>query len=116
MRLVTDRADAPQPPAPQWKDALWLLIRFAVALAILAGLWWGVPKIVWPATPLPQIPVRRGVKLPPSRSAQKSRMSPSVPDAPGSPGQPGATQPRRGFEETRIYDNKGGALRNRDDR
>src|SRR5215813_8935701 len=103
MRLVTDRADAPQPPAPQWKDALWLLIRFAAALAILAGLWWGVPKIVWPATPLPQIPVRRGVKLPPSRSAQKSRVSSSAQDAQGSPGQSGAPQPRRGFEETRIY-------------
>jgi Mg-chelatase subunit ChlD len=116
MRLVTDRADAPQPPAPQWKDALWLLIRFAAALAILAGLWWGVPKIVWPATPLPQIPVRRGMKLPPSRGAQKSRVAPSAQDAQGSPGgRPGAP-PRRGFDETRIYDNKGGALRKGDDR
>ncbi|MBO0856963.1 MAG: VWA domain-containing protein [Chloracidobacterium sp.] len=106
MRLVTDRADAPQPPAPQWKDALWLLIRFVAALAILAGLWWGVPKIVWPATPLPQIPVRRGVKLPPSRGAQNSRVSSSAQDAPGSPGQAGAPQPRRGFDETRIYDKK----------
>jgi Mg-chelatase subunit ChlD len=108
MRLVTDRADAPQPPGAQWKDALWLLARFAIALAILAGLWWGIPKIVWPVTPLPHIPVRGGVKLPPSRSVPKSgpksRMAPSASGESGRGG--GENKPRLGFEETRIYDNK----------
>ena len=104
MRLVTERADAPQPPGEQWKELLWLLVRFAVALAILAGLWWGIPKIVWPVTPLPHIPGRGGAKLPPSRSVSKPRFAPP---APGESGRGGAAaKPRQGFEETRIYDNK----------
>jgi Mg-chelatase subunit ChlD len=110
MRLATESADAPQPPPPQWKELLWLLVRFAIALAILAGLWFGIPKIVWPAPPLPHIPVRGGVKLPPSRgvsqSGPKSRMAPP---APGEPGRgAGSARPRQGFEETRMYDNKRG--------
>ncbi|MBO0801071.1 MAG: VWA domain-containing protein [Blastocatellia bacterium] len=116
MRLVTERAyaDAPQPPDPQWKELLWLLARFAIALAILAGLWWGIPKIVWPVTPLPQIPRGRGAKLPPSRIAQKSRFSP--PDPGGESGRGSSvSKPRQGFEETRIYDNKSKKLRNRDE-
>src|SRR5215831_10917536 len=104
MRLVTERADAPQPPGAQWKELLWLLVRFAIALAILAGLWWGIPKIVWPVTPLPHIPGRGGAKLPPSRSVSKPRFAPP---APGESGRAGAAaRPRQGFEETRIYDNK----------
>ena len=110
MRLATESADAPQPPPEQWKELLWLLVRFAIALAILAGLWWGIPKIVWPATPLPHIPVRGGVKLPPSRSVSqsgpKSRMAPPAPGESGKAG--GPARPRQGFEETRIYDNKRG--------
>jgi Mg-chelatase subunit ChlD len=92
MRLATESADAPQPPPEQWKELLWLLLRFAIALAILAGLWWGIPKIVWPATPLPHIPVRGGVKLPPSRSAPRSRVSSSAPGESGAPR--GAPKPR----------------------
>jgi Mg-chelatase subunit ChlD len=115
MRLVTDRADAPQPPGAQWKDVLWLMARFAIALAILAGLWWGIPKIVWPVTPLPQIPSRKGMKLPPSRSVQKSRFS-QAPSESRESGKGGSTsKPRQGFEETRIYDNKSSKLRNRDE-
>jgi Mg-chelatase subunit ChlD len=115
MRLVTERADAPQPPGAQWKDVLWLLARFAIALAILAGLWWGIPKIVWPVTPLPQIPTRGGLKLPPSRSVQKSRFS-SAPGESREPGRAGsASKPRQGFEETRIHDNKSSKLRNREE-
>jgi Ca-activated chloride channel family protein len=108
MRLVTERADAPQPPGAQWKELLWLLARFAIALAILAGLWWGIPKILWPVTPLPQIPGRGGARLPPSRSVSQSGTKPRVaaPDS-GEPGRAGgAPNPRQGFEETRIYDNK----------
>ncbi|MBO0720296.1 MAG: VWA domain-containing protein [Blastocatellia bacterium] len=116
MRLVTERADAPQPPDPQWKELLWLLGRFAIALVILAGLWWGIPKIVWPVTPLPQIPRGRGTKLPPSRSGQKSRFSPSVPEDSRESRRPGSvSKPRQGFEETRIHDNKSSNLRNRDE-
>ncbi len=104
MRLVTERADAPQPPSAQWKELLWLLARFAIALAILAGLWRLIPKIFWPVTPLPHITTRGGVKLPPSRSAAKSRFGPP---SPGESGRSGAAiKPRQGFEETRIYDNK----------
>ena len=110
MRLATESADAPQPPPEQWKELLWLLLRFAIALAILAGLWWGIPKIVWPATPLPHIPVRGGAKLPPSRSVSqsgpKSRMAPPAPGESGGGG--GPARPRQGFEETRMYDNKRG--------
>ena len=114
MRLVTERADAPQPPGEQWKELLWLLLRFAIALAILAGLWWGIPKIVWPVTPLPHIHGLGGVKLPPSRSipksgpksGPKSRVAPPASGESGSAGN--ATRPRQGFEETRIYDNKKG--------
>ena len=110
MRLATESADAPLPPPEQWKELLWLLLRFAIALAILAGLWWGIPKIVWPATPLPHIPVRGGAKLPPSRSASqsgpKSRVSPPAPGESGGGG--GPARPRQGFEETRMYDNKRG--------
>jgi Mg-chelatase subunit ChlD len=106
MRLATESAEAPQPPPEQWKELLWLLLRFAVALAILAGLWWGIPKIIWPATPLPHIPVRGGVKLPPSRSGSKSRVAPPAAGESGRAG--GAARPRQGFEETRIYDNKKG--------
>jgi hypothetical protein len=104
MSLETERADAPQPPDAQWKELLWLLARFAIALAILAGLWWGIPKIVWPVTPLPHIPGRGGAKLPPSRGVSKPRFAPP---APGESGRAGAAaRPRQGFEETRIYDNK----------
>src|SRR5262245_32036022 len=110
MRLATESADAPQPPPEQWKELLWLLAKFAIALAILAGLWWGIPKIVWPVTPLPHIPVRGGMKLPPSRgvsqSGTKSRVAPPSPGESGRAG--GASRPRQGFEETRIYDNKKG--------
>jgi Mg-chelatase subunit ChlD len=116
MRLVTERADAPQPPSAQWKELLWLLGRFAIALAILAGLWWGIPKIVWPVTPLPQIPNRKGIKLPPSRSVQKSRFSPSASGESREAGRAGSgSKPRQGFEETRIYENKNSKLRNRED-
>jgi Mg-chelatase subunit ChlD len=115
MRLVTERADAPQPPGAQWKELLWLVARFAIALAILAGLWWGIPKIVWPVTPLPQIPTRKGMKLPPSRSVQKSRFS-STPGESRESGRTGsASKPRQGFEETRIYDNKSSKLRNHEE-
>src|SRR5215468_1307959 len=106
MRLATESAEAPQPPPEQWKELLWLLLRFAIALVILAGLWWGIPKIIWPVTPLPHIPVRGGVKLPPSRGVSKSRVSPPAPGESGRAG--GAARPRQGFEETRIYDNKKG--------
>jgi Mg-chelatase subunit ChlD len=108
MRLVTESADAPQPPGAQWKELLWLLARFAIALAILAGLWWGIPKIVWPATALPHIPVRGGLKLPPSRGGSQSRPKSRMAEpAPGESGRAGsANRPRQGFEETRIYDNK----------
>src|SRR5262249_8985340 len=110
MRLVTERADAPQPPGAQWKELLWLLARFTIALAILAGLWWGIPKIVWPVTPLPYIPGRGGAKLPPSRSlpksGPKSRVSSPVSGESGRAD--GAARPRQGFEETRIYDNRKG--------
>jgi hypothetical protein len=110
ISLVTERADAPQPPGEQWKELLWLLVRFAIALAILAGLWWGIPKIVWPVTPLPHIPGLGGAKLPPSRSnsmsGPKSRVAPPAQGESGRPGS--ATRPRQGFEETRIYDNKKG--------
>jgi Mg-chelatase subunit ChlD len=115
MRLVTERADAPQPPGAQWKEVLWLVARFAIALAILAGLWWGIPKIVWPVTPLPQIPSRKGMKLPPSRNVQKSRVSQAEGESRES-GRAGSTsKPRQGFEETRIYDNKSSKLRNREE-
>jgi Mg-chelatase subunit ChlD len=106
MRLATESVEAPQPPPEQWKELLWLLLRFAIALAILAGLWWGIPKIVWPVTPLPHIPVRGGAKLPPSRSVSKSRVAPPAPGESGRAG--GSARPRQGFEETRIYDNKKG--------
>src|SRR5262245_1350364 len=110
MRLATESADAPQPPPEQWKELLWLLAKFAIALAILAGLWWGIPRIVWPVTRLPHIPVRGGMKLPPSRgvsqSGTKSRVAPPSPGESGRAG--GASRPRQGFEETRIYDNKKG--------
>jgi Mg-chelatase subunit ChlD len=106
MRLATESAEAPQPPPEQWKELLWLLLRFAIALAILAGLWWGIPKIVWPVTPLPHIPIRGGPKLPPSRSVSKSRVAPPAQGESGRAG--GAARPRQGFEETRIYDNKKG--------
>jgi Mg-chelatase subunit ChlD len=106
MRLATESVDAPQPPPEQWKELLWLLFRFAIALVILAGLWWGIPKIVWPVAPLPHIPVRGGAKLPPSRSVSKSRVAPPAPGESGRAG--GSTRPRQGFEETRIYDNKKG--------
>ncbi|HKC84320.1 MAG TPA: vWA domain-containing protein, partial [Blastocatellia bacterium] len=106
MRLATESVEAPQPPPEQWKELLWLLLRFAIALAILAGLWWGIPKIIWPVTPLPHIPVRGGAKLPPSRSVSKSRVAPPAPGESGRGG--GAARPRQGFEETRIYDNKKG--------
>ncbi len=116
MRLVTERADAPQPPSAQWKELLWLMARFAIALAILAGLWWGIPKIVWPVTPLPQIPNRKGIKLPPSRSNQKSRFSPAASGESREAGRAGSgSKPRQGFEETRIYENKNSKLRNRDE-
>jgi hypothetical protein len=115
MRLVTERADAPQPPSAQWKELLWLVARFAIALAILAGLWWGIPKIVWPVTPLPQIPTRKGMKLPPSRSVQKSRFSPTPGESRESGRTGSASKPRQGFEETRIYDNKSNKLRNREE-
>jgi Mg-chelatase subunit ChlD len=106
MRLATESVEAPQPPPEQWKELLWLLVRFVIALAILAGLWWGIPKIIWPVTPLPHIPVRGGVKLPPSRSVSKSRVAPPAAGESGRAG--GAAKPRQGFEETRIYDNKKG--------
>jgi Mg-chelatase subunit ChlD len=106
MRLATESPEAPQPPPEQWKELLWLLVRFAIALAILAGLWWGIPKIIWPVTPLPHVPVRGGARLPPSRSASKSRVAPPAPGESGRAG--GASRPRQGFEETRIYDNKKG--------
>jgi Mg-chelatase subunit ChlD len=115
MRLVTERADAPQPPGAQWKDLLWLVARFAIALAILAGLWWGIPKIVWPVTPLPQIPTRKGMKLPPSRSVQKSRFSPAPGESRESGRAGSQSKARQGFEETRIYDNKSSKLRNREE-
>jgi Mg-chelatase subunit ChlD len=113
--LVTDRVDAPQPPGAPWKELLWLLGRFAIALAILAGLWWGIPKIVWPVTPLPQIPVRGGPRLPPSRSAQKSRFSSPAPGESRESGRASSSsKPRQGFEETRIHDNKSSNVRNRE--
>jgi hypothetical protein len=89
---------------------LWLLGRFAIALAILAGLWWGIPKILWPVTPLPQIPGRGGVRLPPSRSVSQSGTKPRVAASDsGEPGRAGgAPNPRQGFEETRTYDRKKG--------
>jgi Mg-chelatase subunit ChlD len=110
MRLVTERSDAPQPPGAQWKELSWLLVRFAIALAILAGLWWGIPKILWPVTPLPQIPGRGGLRLPPSRSVSQSgpKRRVATPDS-GELGRAGgAPGPRQGFEETRIYDRKKG--------
>src|SRR5215510_13384982 len=106
MRLATESVEAPQPPPEQWKELLWLLLTFSLALAILAGVWWGIPKIVWPVTPLPHIPVRGGAKLPPSRSVSKSRVAPPAPGESGRAG--GSARPRQGFEETRIYDNKKG--------
>jgi Mg-chelatase subunit ChlD len=113
MSLVTERSDAPQPPGAQWKELLWLLARFAIALAILAGLWWGIPKIVWPVTPLPSIPARGGVKLPPSRSVQKSAGSSAQGEARDSGRGASSSKPRQRFEETRIYDNKSSKIRNR---
>jgi Mg-chelatase subunit ChlD len=115
MRLVTEQADAPLPPGAPWKELLWLVARFAIALAILAGLWWGIPKIVWPVTPLPQIPSRNGMKVPPSRSVQKSRFSPVSGEARESGRAGSASKPRQGFEETRIYDNKSNKSRNREE-
>lgn len=105
LRLVTERQDAPQPPAAPWKELLWLLARFAIALLILAGLWWGIPKIAWPVTPLPSIPSRGGVRLPPSRSVQNSRISSSG-EARDAGRAASSSKPRQRFEETRIYDSK----------
>ena len=107
IRLVTERSDAPQPPGAQWKELLWLFFKFAIALGILAVLWYGIPKLIWPTPSLPYIPLREGMKLPPSRSAPKPRISSSKPgEAARQGGNKGEARPRHGFEETRIYDKR----------
>jgi Mg-chelatase subunit ChlD len=107
VRLVTERGDAPQPPGAQWKDLLWLVFKFAIALGILALLWYGIPRLVWPVPSLPHIPLRQGIKLPPSRSEPRPRISPSKS---GEGSQRGSVnevaRPRHGFEETRIYEKR----------
>jgi Mg-chelatase subunit ChlD len=107
VRLLTDRSDAPQPPGAQWKELLWLLFKFAIAMGILAALWYGIPKLVWPVPSLPHIPLRQGMKLPPSRSQPRPRISPSKPGNGGDRGSvKDVARPRQGFEETRIYKNR----------
>jgi hypothetical protein len=110
VRLVSGRTDAPPPPGAYWKELLWLFGRFAIAIGILAGLWYGVPKLLWPGPALPRVPVRGGKRLPPSRSTPKSRMP--VTEREGSAQTP--AKPRQSFDKTRIYD-PGAANRNRDE-
>ena len=61
MRLATESADAPAAAARAVEGVVVATAQVCHrARPILAGLWWGIPKIVWPATPLPHIPVRGG--------------------------------------------------------
>jgi Mg-chelatase subunit ChlD len=101
IRLATERVDAPAPPSPHWKELLWLIGRFAIGLAVIAGLWYGVPKLVWPSSPPINLPVRSAAK-PPPRSAPKGRLAAPAPPAP-----PADFTPRKSFEETRFYKDAG---------
>ncbi|MCI0665029.1 MAG: VWA domain-containing protein [Acidobacteria bacterium] len=107
VSLVTERSDAPQPPGAQWKELLWLIFKFAIALGILAALWYGIPKLIWPVPSLPHIPLRNGIKLPPSRSAPRPRIAPSKPGEGGERRNiKEEARPRHGLEETRVYDKR----------
>lgn len=102
IRLVAERDDAPPPPNPHWKELLWLTARFALALAVLVGLWYGVPRLAWPASPPPKLPVRGAVKPALPKIPPKGRLAGPIPTGP-----PADYTPRKSLEETRFYNEPG---------
>jgi hypothetical protein len=99
--LEFDKGDGPGRPLPWNQERLLILLIFA---AILAGLWFGAPRLVWPESYIPRPTFQRpNVPLPPnvpSPSFQRPQMPSMSP--PRAPAPPAFSRPSAPNEQTIV--------------